>query len=82
MFPSRAAAVVTVLLIAVAAGVTPVYDETAWTRQSYSFKLPFPAQLVISASASGKGHSLSSQTGPYDTTQYSTDTEGEGLLSR
>ena len=57
--------------------VALAYDETVWTRQSQSFQLPFPAQLVLSARDGDSVASLSSLNGPYDPKSYSRDATGE-----
>ena len=65
------------LLTFAGAAVSPVYDETAWTRQQHSFKLPFPAQLLLPKGPKENGFGLNSQTGPYDVAAYRRAAEGE-----
>lgn len=67
-----------IALLKIAQALSRVYDETAWTRQAFSSKLPFPARLVLLSGNNDAGQSISSQTGPYDTSLYRIE-EGEAV---
>ena len=58
--------------------LSSVYDESVWTRQWHSFKIPFPAKHVLHSVDVHASEGISSQTGPYDVAFYAADGEAGG----